>query len=77
MVCAESMELERVWKRRYEVAKHMERGGLFAVSMTKSSHSLLVRQQRAKQAQAANAILMHRKHCSICNSALQDQSLAS
>lgn len=81
MGCAESLELEKIWKKHYDLATRTEEGGgLFAVTQAKSSHALLVRQNRAKQAQAANAIMMHRRNCSICSDGRQgfeEQTLAS
>jgi hypothetical protein len=74
MPCRESMELENIWQRRYERAEYVEHGGLFAVPFTISSHILTVRQHRARQAQAANAILMHRKTCHLCSSDAQEQA---
>lgn len=77
MVCRESIELETVWKKRYELTRHIEGGGLFAVPLTKNPHSLMVRQYRAKQAQAANAIMIHRRNCSVCSGDREAQSRAS
>lgn len=68
MPCKENMELENIWQKRYERARYVEHGGLFAVPFTSSAHILTVRQHRARQAQAANAILMHRKTCHVCSS---------
>jgi cytochrome c-type biogenesis protein CcmH/NrfF len=67
MPCKESEELENAWQKRYERAESVERGGLFALPLISSSHMLMVRQHRAKQAQAANAILMHRRTCPVCS----------
>jgi hypothetical protein len=66
MPCDKIMELENIWQQRYEVAQHAERSGLFAVSGNMNSRALVVRQHRAKQAQAANAILMHQRSCAVC-----------
>ncbi len=68
MPCDKILELENIWQQRYEGAQHAARSGLFAVSRNMSSHALVVRQQRAKQAQAANAILLHQRSCAVCGS---------
>jgi len=67
MPCKESLELEEIWRKHYERAEYVERGGLFAVPLIGKSHVLMVRQHRAQQAQAANAILMHRRTCPVCS----------
>jgi hypothetical protein len=79
MPCNEIIELENIWRQRYEGARLAERSGLFAVSANMSSHALVLRQQRAKQAQAANAILLHQRSCAACGSSRNylAQSLAS
>jgi hypothetical protein len=66
MPCDKIMELENIWQQRYEGAQHAEHSGLFAVSGNMSTHALFVRQQRAKQAQAAHAILLHQRSCAVC-----------
>ena len=66
MPCSEIMELERIWEKRFERAKSMETSGMFAVSVSMKAPTM--RQLRAKQAQAAHAILMHQRQCQMCNS---------
>jgi hypothetical protein len=68
MPCDEVMELESIWQQRYEGARLAERSGLFAVTASMTSHARVVRQHRAKQTQAANAILLHQRSCSLCGS---------
>jgi hypothetical protein len=68
MPCDEIMELENIWRQRYEGARLAERSGLFAVSAKLNSHAWVVRQHRAKQAQAANAIMLHQRSCAVCGS---------
>jgi len=70
MPCDEIMQLENIWRQRYEGARLVERSGLFAVP-AKNSHAWVVRQHRAKQAQAANAILQHQRSCAVCSSRTQ------
>lgn len=66
MSCVESAQLENLWKRRYELANLVERGGLFAVHGTKTSHALTLRLHRARQAQAASALQTHQRECPLC-----------
>jgi hypothetical protein len=68
MPCDVVMELESIWLQRYEGARLAERTGLFAVTANMNSHAWVMRQHRAKQAQAANAILLHQKSCVVCGS---------
>ena len=79
MLCPESMKLEGVYRERYDQARFLENGGsliflagpapsLTAATLddTPSTHTMSVRRQRATQAQAANAILMHQRTCTVC-----------
>jgi hypothetical protein len=68
MFCNESLKLENAYRLRYDRAQNMEHGGPRIVSTgNNSNHSFLLRQYRTQQTQAANAILMHQKHCPVCN----------
>jgi hypothetical protein len=66
MPCIEFMELESIWKKRYERANYVAQGGLFAVSEANVPNAITLRLYRAKQAQAALAMLKHRKACPLC-----------
>ncbi len=69
MHCRENVALENIWRQRYERATHVACGGLFAVGENATTHAQLVRECRAKQAQAANAILLHQRSCAVCGNA--------
>jgi hypothetical protein len=71
MLCRENAALENIWRQSYERARYVACGGLFAVPANTNANTFLVRQYRAKQAQAANAILMHQRSCPVCGSAEQ------
>ena len=69
MNCPESIKLESLYRQRYERARMVESGVSLIILQGNDQplpHTLLVRQHRAKQAQAASAILMHQKHCPVC-----------
>ena len=81
MFCPESEKLESLYRQRYERTRMVETGTMPIVLDTKVqplSHALMVRQYRAKLAQAASAILIHQKNCRHCSSQEhQLESLAS
>lgn len=73
MHCRENVALEKIWRQRYERARHVACGGLFAVAENTTTHAQLIRECRAKQAQAANAILLHQRSCPVCGNAEHTQ----
>ena len=64
MACVEVVELENIWQKRFERA-NAAASGVFAVGSIANVPTL--RHLRAKQAQAAHAILTHRAQCQVCN----------
>ena len=76
MPCVDFMELESIWKKRYERANYVAHGGLFAVSEANVPKAITLRLYRAKQAQAALAMLKHQKACPLCISNENDSSYA-
>ena len=77
MPCTELVELENIWKKRYERANYIQAGGWFAVPETRHSNALTIRQSRAKQAQAAHAMIQHQRQCPVCNGNTHTAALAS
>jgi hypothetical protein len=73
--CRENVALENIWRQRYERARYVAREGLFAMPANTNANTLLIRQCRARQAQAANAILMHQRSCPVCGSAEQTRGV--